>query len=340
MTLFKYHHPENERAAHLIFKARVCILVVGLFNLLAPYLMALQVADYREELRNQATWLDQDPLEENPVICELAFEAPKCPTDWTQSSDDTKCLLLDTSRRTFAAARAYCEAKNASLVSIADSSQNQDVFRLCGSNSPCWIGLVKSDGIWKWESYAPVLYTNWYEGEPDSKSAAAMGFDRIVEDESKGLNQAAGASLLGILIFNGVISVVLLIAYLSLKKKATSGLLAAACGDGCCSICCCLLFMIGLAAVSSYPGAGTVLMAIFALILMCSLASMTVYGITFRGHMMEEEELTKEIYSGMMDQGSWAQPAQPVLVGQSSVVQPVAKVGEEDNKEENKEAWG
>ena len=69
-------------------------------------------------------------------------------------------------------AKIYAESAGGHLVTIADKSENTFVYDLARKNgcySSTWIGLsdAAQEGVWKWVTAEPVVYTDWFRGEPN-----------------------------------------------------------------------------------------------------------------------------------------------------------------------------
>jgi len=75
--------------------------------------------------------------------------------------------LLLSQERSWRTAHEYCRGMGAHLVTISDESENQFVF---GISSQVWLGASdeEQEGVWKWITGEPMIYTNWAEPEPNN----------------------------------------------------------------------------------------------------------------------------------------------------------------------------
>mmetsp|Transcript_72517 Transcript_72517/g.208120 ORF Transcript_72517/g.208120 Transcript_72517/m.208120 type:complete len:334 (+) Transcript_72517:178-1179(+) len=316
MGHFNFDHPENERSAQLMLKVRAFVCVIASLNFVAPALMAGQVTEMLQELEGKDTWVRMKPTEKNPTVCQRDKNAMPCADGdgWRETQDGSKCLKLFGERVERSEARDLCSLNSAFLVCLASREQNEDVIKLCGAKSPCWLGLEKGMSGWKWEDFSPVLYTNWHEGEPNDiggkESAAGIGLDRLAAEVSKPLSDAAGGYILGLVIFLLFLCGVCLCVYCAMSQKSP-GLLMCTSSFDCCGTCaCCVLFLLSVSTAMAYPGPGTALTVVFALAEMGCLGGLTVYGIILRGHMVDEQ--SKSMVQGQ----AWVQPEQPTVLGQ------------------------
>ena len=63
--------------------------------------------------------------------------------------------------RTWVEAEADCGTDGGYLVVIDDAAENDHVRGLGLPDESLWIGLWKTQGIWRWVSETPVAYLNW-----------------------------------------------------------------------------------------------------------------------------------------------------------------------------------
>ncbi|MGD2250120.1 MAG: lectin-like protein [Candidatus Methanofastidiosia archaeon] len=109
--------------------------------------------DYGEMISN-GTWNDngppQFPSTTRYYVCEWQYE------------------FIET-KKSWADAKADCEARGGHLVTITSSAENDFVSNLAGSNT-IWIGLTDeaTEGTWLWVTGESVVYTNWNSGEPNN----------------------------------------------------------------------------------------------------------------------------------------------------------------------------
>jgi len=76
-----------------------------------------------------------------------------------------KCYKYHSTLTTQPLAEAACVSEGGTLVSINSADEQNYVVSL--SRSDIWIGLNDRDteGIYRWESGAAVVYTNWNYGK-------------------------------------------------------------------------------------------------------------------------------------------------------------------------------
>ena len=70
-------------------------------------------------------------------------------------------IIEDKKHRTDA--KLYCQSIGRHLATIASQEEQDELSALLGNHSHVWIGFndMNDEGNWKWESGAPVTYTNW-----------------------------------------------------------------------------------------------------------------------------------------------------------------------------------
>ncbi|MGE0629864.1 MAG: C-type lectin domain-containing protein [Hyphomicrobiaceae bacterium] len=83
--------------------------------------------------------------------------------------------FVGSQRLTWTAARAYCQARGADLVTIESPEENEIAGKLVRQKSTnpagCWIGATNTgiDGQWRWINGTEVHpFSNWKRGEPNS----------------------------------------------------------------------------------------------------------------------------------------------------------------------------
>jgi len=121
-------------------------------------------------------WFDVPGDYTFPFICEYNNNNESCPKHWVKYNGH--CYLKINDRKTYYDALEICRRKNenAYIANIESAPENGFVSHLCGSDTPCWIGLVEDEeywGDWYWlnaENGEPQMakYTNWAEGEPNN----------------------------------------------------------------------------------------------------------------------------------------------------------------------------
>ena len=80
---------------------------------------------------------------------------------------------LSTESKSWADAKADCEAKGGYLVSINSAEEQEAVEKLMSvnTNGNRWIGGYKEDGLWQWTDGTVLGYTNWAPGEPNNSAS-------------------------------------------------------------------------------------------------------------------------------------------------------------------------
>jgi len=103
-----------------------------------------------------------------------------CPVGWTLAGGS--CYFLSTDYiQTFTAAAQFCENLGSTLVEVNSEAENAVVVAMAEAaltidnniGRDFWMGGVRTeDGTWRWQSGAPMDYTNWCENCPDVKNWA------------------------------------------------------------------------------------------------------------------------------------------------------------------------
>jgi hypothetical protein len=81
------------------------------------------------------------------------------------------CHVAVTTPTAWADARSQCLAMAGRLVTIDSAAENELVRSLVAGTQRIWIGLTDQvvERVFVWESGAPLTYTNWATGEPNSQ---------------------------------------------------------------------------------------------------------------------------------------------------------------------------
>lgn len=71
---------------------------------------------------------------------------------------------------TIADARAYASGAGGYVACIGDSGENAFLATATGGGTRLWIGASDKavDGVWRWDSGEPFVYSNWSPGEPNN----------------------------------------------------------------------------------------------------------------------------------------------------------------------------
>ncbi|MDR1392694.1 MAG: hypothetical protein LBJ62_01800 [Bifidobacteriaceae bacterium] len=78
--------------------------------------------------------------------------------------------------QTWDQAQAYCAQSGGHLATISSSAENEVVYQVAkgAGYDSAYFGLSDAvlEGLWKWVTGEPTVYTNWAEGEPNSENEA------------------------------------------------------------------------------------------------------------------------------------------------------------------------
>ncbi|XP_041370451.1 C-type lectin lectoxin-Lio2-like isoform X2 [Gigantopelta aegis] len=148
-----------------------------------------QIARLEEEmqaLREECTSQEHDLEEANGLLEEVCpdtadlkaacEENPQFSFVQSDSGCEAICYYASTDLTDYAGAEEVCSAAGGSLVTMDTMTKNAlmtDTVRKNFPTSSFWIGLTFDDGEWKWQGSEPVTYTDWANGEPDSKQYCA-----------------------------------------------------------------------------------------------------------------------------------------------------------------------
>ena len=126
---------------------------------------------------------DGDPLSSDSIVVsnsppgapELSIdivEGGGCESDWTETSDGTRCLQAFAVTATWNEALTACEDEGGTLARIADSSDDSlaaDLVAAISSYPEFWVGYndIDSEGTFVWSDGGAVTYTNWRSTEPN-----------------------------------------------------------------------------------------------------------------------------------------------------------------------------
>ncbi|CAE6922163.1 l-2 [Symbiodinium natans] len=146
----------------------------------------------RSRPQGHGNWYGTDPDWELPAfICKRA--ADPCPSGWTTRG--VQCYIKVCQQANFKAAESWCQAHDASLVTIQDERENHYVAQFCGLDT-CMLGLSRAPGAdnWQWVDGSSVGmkyqwqgFTYWAEGEPD---VMGRNTDRVAVMNSITLEEA------------------------------------------------------------------------------------------------------------------------------------------------------
>lgn len=104
--------------------------------------------------------------EDNPVL--PSSDNPKCPTDCVCHKGHKFKLFTNT--KTWAEAKADCEARGGHLVTSTSKEKNDFLASITGKTS-VWLGATdeETEGVWKWINGEKWDYTNWHcHVQPDN----------------------------------------------------------------------------------------------------------------------------------------------------------------------------
>ncbi|RUS91679.1 hypothetical protein EGW08_000505, partial [Elysia chlorotica] len=122
-------------------------------------------------------WNDNACTDTAKYICEKSLGGSSaqatCPNGWIESPGSGTCIKLSDDKKSWADARAACQADGGDLVKILDDSMNQFIWGQVSSdrNQPYWIGLhdrIGEDDFQWLDDTAKVTYFNWGQGQPNN----------------------------------------------------------------------------------------------------------------------------------------------------------------------------
>ncbi|KAL2087134.1 hypothetical protein ACEWY4_018193 [Coilia grayii] len=123
--------------------------------------------DIKEQLlannTNLTRQVDQLRITEGELQDRIAKLKKRCPSGWIYFN--TKCYLIDSSKKTWTESRTYCQTHGADLVII--SSREEQVF-IYGLRKSVWIGLRKEQGQWEWVNNTKLSSSFWEKGQPNN----------------------------------------------------------------------------------------------------------------------------------------------------------------------------
>ncbi len=118
--------------------------------------------------RRNGKWNDDNCEAKNNFVCERGSN---------QASDMSgKCYSFHREEKNYADAREICTSEGGDLVEI--NSEWEQIFMYLWTNGFIWLGLndLGEEGNWtKWNSGAPVTYSDWFSGEPDNGKGVNCG---------------------------------------------------------------------------------------------------------------------------------------------------------------------
>ncbi|KAL2087135.1 hypothetical protein ACEWY4_018194 [Coilia grayii] len=112
---------------------------------------------------NLTRQVDQLRITEGELQDRIAKLKKRCPSGWIYFN--TKCYLIDSSKKTWTESRTYCQTHGADLVII--SSREEQVF-IYGLRKSVWIGLRKEQGQWEWVNNTKLSSSFWEKGQPNN----------------------------------------------------------------------------------------------------------------------------------------------------------------------------
>ncbi|HET9987066.1 MAG TPA: C-type lectin domain-containing protein [Kofleriaceae bacterium] len=105
------------------------------------------------------------------VTPDASPDARACAGGDAHASDGTNCFLYFATPKTWAQAKAACDALPAHLAKISNAAQNTLVAQL-SLNVDSFIGATDAvtEGTFLWEDGTPLAYMNFRTGEPNNGS--------------------------------------------------------------------------------------------------------------------------------------------------------------------------
>ncbi|XP_071360751.1 CD209 antigen-like isoform X2 [Trachinotus anak] len=92
--------------------------------------------------------------------------ALKCPAGWREIN--SRCYFLSSESRTWQESRKYCQDNGGDLVVISSEQEQAALYRLDGDRYLLfWIGLYKTNEIFKWVDGSALTKQFWQTGQPD-----------------------------------------------------------------------------------------------------------------------------------------------------------------------------
>jgi hypothetical protein len=116
---------------------------------------------------------DQPPIDA-PDDAGITIDARPCTGgDQSTTAPDGSCFLLFTTPRTYADAKATCQAEAARLALLVTAALDTVAEDFVGTLDT-WIGLddLVSEGTFVWNDGAPLQFANWHAGEPNNGGGA------------------------------------------------------------------------------------------------------------------------------------------------------------------------
>mmetsp|Transcript_143408 Transcript_143408/g.357308 ORF Transcript_143408/g.357308 Transcript_143408/m.357308 type:complete len:313 (+) Transcript_143408:98-1036(+) len=290
MVNFHFDKREDSEYAKRYFWARTPIVCIGFLGFLGPLMLLGRAGDVPA---SEEMWYDV-PKSENPYVCEKENDGG-CGT-WKMSFDGTKCYMVVTIYRDFSVAQADCEERDANLAMPKSHEENSDISELCGSHSPCWIGLAKSSGgVWAWRDGVTLSWSNWAEGEPNDVDGeedwAVIGYSRLRDAYALALFMGAIFGFLYACLNVGVVLGICVCVYMALTgNKNDSLVMVAAIADAYCGFWLCI-GMVGTAMQLGQGGITDVISIALGLIELVLLCVLAFCGFQLRGKIQQEKQV-------------------------------------------------
>uniref|UniRef100_A0A3B1IGR1 C-type lectin domain-containing protein n=1 Tax=Astyanax mexicanus TaxID=7994 RepID=A0A3B1IGR1_ASTMX len=79
---------------------------------------------------------------------------------------NTSLYYVSTEWKSWTESRDNCRQRGADLVIINSKEEQEFIKKL--NNNKVWIGLNKSEGVWKWVDGSELITGFWYSGEPSN----------------------------------------------------------------------------------------------------------------------------------------------------------------------------
>ncbi|XP_035859894.1 galactose-specific lectin nattectin-like isoform X1 [Sander lucioperca] len=105
-----------------------------------------------------------------------AYDAPSCPTGWTQFG--SRCFSFNIGPKSWPDAETFCQTAGGHLASIHSNEEHifirNYIKGVSGSYRHSWIGGTDAvqEGTWLWSDGSKMTYKSWNAGEPNNAGGA------------------------------------------------------------------------------------------------------------------------------------------------------------------------
>jgi hypothetical protein len=144
-------------------------------NIVVRYVFVLALAACNAHLGSDVgpnvIGADGNTADSGHVTPDASPDARVCAGGDAHSSDGTNCFLFFATPKTWAQAKAACDALPAQLAKISNAAQNTIVAQL-SLDADSFIGATDAvtEGTFLWEDGTPLTYTHFATGEPNNGS--------------------------------------------------------------------------------------------------------------------------------------------------------------------------